>query len=152
MTVQASIEADVEITVAGDFEFGDSLELAEVGGEFTSDDLGRLLELARELKGNGQRDLAEIGLLRLFHCDLDIGAVLCLDEMGNCLLDTSFKDMEHGNASIARGRRYSCLNASMGWISIARRAGSQHANSATAPRTRETAIYAMGSFGSQAAT
>jgi len=108
MAVQSAVEADIEITVAGDFEFGDAFELAEVRGEFSSDDLGWLLELARKLKGNGQRDLAEIGLLRLLHCDLDIGAVLCLDEMGNCLLDTSFKDMEHGNASIARGRRYSC--------------------------------------------
>ena len=74
--VDAAIEADVDVAVAGDLERRDTGDRPDIGNQLGGDFLRRLLERFRQLKCDRQRQFAEGCLLRLFEYNLGIDAEL----------------------------------------------------------------------------
>ena len=101
--VSAAVEPHVDVAIAGDFERGDAGNGAEARDNLPADGLGRLTQLAREVKGHRQGQVAEARLFRLFDCDGGVDAVALAEVPRHVVQKECFDLMEHGKkTSIAK--------------------------------------------------
>jgi len=71
LAIGAAVQAHVDVSVAGDFKGGDAGDGAQARGDLAADSSGRLAQLAREMEGHGQSEVAEA---RSFGCSTAMAA------------------------------------------------------------------------------
>ncbi len=93
--VCATIQADVDISVAGDFERGDTFHGAKSSYNFRRDDFRRLFQLPSQMKCNRDGELAEGRLLGLFERNSGLGAESGANQLGYPVRNFLFNEMKH---------------------------------------------------------
>ncbi len=101
--IGAAIEADIDVAVAGDFHRGDAGNLSDCRDEIRGDFLRRLLQTLRELKRDGDGDLAEGSLTRLLQSEIGIDAELRAEAVAKRRMNLLLKGVEHGNLEYSDG-------------------------------------------------
>ncbi len=95
VTVRAAIQANVDVAVAGDFERGHAFDGSDLGDDFPRDADWRPLELPRQVKRRGDRQLAERGLFRLLQNGRGRKAVAASDKGDGARGNLLFDGMKH---------------------------------------------------------
>ena len=95
-----AVEIGVDITSAGDFEFGEAFDGAEGGDDLSCYDLGRFAELARQFEGDGRGDLAEAQIGRRLQRNLaDFEIVFFLQDGAKAIGKPLLQFQNHARAS-----------------------------------------------------